>query len=390
MTKFSAADPAMKDKPLQIAVITTEYTPKSHADVIVSRWLEPRPTDPQYGWTTPTTHIASLFVAQKPEGRDLSVGKSLQFGVPIFDTIEGALTLGGEKLAIDAVFLIAEHGDYPENELQQKLYPRKEFFDQVLDVFARSGRKVPIFFDKHLSWNLASIQEMYDRIKTENLAVFGGSSSIWSPLKPDLDLPDQPDFGEVVAVYYNALESYLFHSLEYVQALVSKRPGGETGVAEIVAWKNEEVWAAMDRGEFSKPLLAASGYSVSEEAGQALEAFMTKRDLPVYAFQLRHNDGLKVTHLMQHDVVRKWFLAAKLKSSTQISATCQQTAGEEHFFPHFARFCRAIEDFILAGQPSAQMDRLYFTSLATALSMQALAQSGKPLPTPELKNIVYA
>ncbi len=379
----------MTSEPKRIAVITTEYTPKSHSDVIVSRWLEPRPTDSQYGWEHPSTHIASMFVAQKPEGRDLSVEKSKHYGVPLYGTIAEALTLGGNKLAVDAVFLIAEHGDYPENELQQKLYPRKEFFDQILEVFARSGRKVPIFFDKHLSWNPASIHAMYRRIKTDSLAFFGGSSTIWSPLEPALNLPENPDFEEVVAVYFNALESYLFHSLEYVQAQVALRPGGESGIAEIVAWKDEEVWAAMDRGEFSGTLLATSGFAVSEEAGRAMEEFIARRGLPVYAFQLRHRDGLKVTHLMQRDVVRKWFFASKLKSSEKIFATSVQTAGEEHFFPHFARFARAIENFILHGAPPYHLERLYITSLATAYSMQALAQAGTPLEPPDLKSVSY-
>ena len=30
----------------KVAVVTTLYRHHAHADVIVSRWLEPRPTDP--------------------------------------------------------------------------------------------------------------------------------------------------------------------------------------------------------------------------------------------------------------------------------------------------------------------------------------------------------
>ena len=66
-------------------------------------------------------------------------------------TIADALTLGTGKLAVDAVLLIAEHGDYPLNAKLQKLYPRGRYFREVLDVLRGSGRAVPVFIDKHLS-----------------------------------------------------------------------------------------------------------------------------------------------------------------------------------------------------------------------------------------------
>jgi len=37
--------------PLRIAVVSTFFHPKSHTDVVVSRWAEPRPIDREYGWT---------------------------------------------------------------------------------------------------------------------------------------------------------------------------------------------------------------------------------------------------------------------------------------------------------------------------------------------------
>ena len=49
----------------KVGVIATVYFPFSHADVIVSRWLEPMHTDAAHGWV-PRTRIASLYVAQVP------------------------------------------------------------------------------------------------------------------------------------------------------------------------------------------------------------------------------------------------------------------------------------------------------------------------------------
>ena len=47
----------------------------------------------------------------------------------------------GGKLDVDAVALIIEHGDYPLNEFGQVLYPRYEYFQEVVKVFEKSGQK---------------------------------------------------------------------------------------------------------------------------------------------------------------------------------------------------------------------------------------------------------
>ena len=70
-----------------------------------------------------------------------------------YPTIAEALTLGGEELAVDGVLIIGEHGEYPTNEKGQRLYPRYEHFMQIAEVYEKSGRGVPTFNDKHLSWN---------------------------------------------------------------------------------------------------------------------------------------------------------------------------------------------------------------------------------------------
>ena len=71
---------------------------------------------------------------------DLSRERAEEFGFTIYPTIAEALRCGGDKLAVDAVLIIGEHGNYPNNEIGQKQYPRYEFFKQVVDVFEKDGR----------------------------------------------------------------------------------------------------------------------------------------------------------------------------------------------------------------------------------------------------------
>ncbi len=55
----------------------------------------------------------------------------LHLDIPLYESIRAALTLGGEELAVDAVLLIGEHGDYPRSELGQEMLPQRYFFEQI-------------------------------------------------------------------------------------------------------------------------------------------------------------------------------------------------------------------------------------------------------------------
>ena len=153
----------------RIAALSTTYHVRSHSDNFITRFLE--------GWWINDTYhkppcdVASLFVEQE---HDADIGNRLarSWGIRKVPTIREALTLGGDKLDVDGVLLIGEHGNYPTNVKNQKLYPRYRFMDQVVSVFKHSRRAVPVFNDKHLSYDpkngscqIASVtQEVLPRI----------------------------------------------------------------------------------------------------------------------------------------------------------------------------------------------------------------------------------
>ena len=137
--------------PKRIAIVTTIWKYLSHAQHMGDRFLIGYPFNGR--WHKPDIKVVSLYVDQKPAG-DQSQERAKEFGFSVYPTISETLRCGGDKLAVDAVVIIGEHGDYAHNELGQILYPRHEFFKQCVEVFEKDGRAVPVYNDKHLSCNL--------------------------------------------------------------------------------------------------------------------------------------------------------------------------------------------------------------------------------------------
>src|SRR4051812_44366787 len=145
---------------LKVAAVFTEFTYRSHGHVILEDFLQPYYFNGQV--TDPGCDIVSFYGDQFPVGRDMAREAAKVYKIPLFPTIAEALCLGGKELAVDAVLSIGEHGTYPTNAKGQHEYPRKRFFDDIAAVFRRSGRAVPVFNDKHLSYRWDWAKAMYD------------------------------------------------------------------------------------------------------------------------------------------------------------------------------------------------------------------------------------
>jgi len=191
---------------------------------------------------------------------------------------------------------------------------------------------------------------------------------------------------EVVAIFFGGNEVYGYHSLEFVQAILETRAGGEAGIRRITAYQGDEVWRAMDRGEWSRDLMEAAiaapgkpftgDYRVNCRGARQGEA-------PA-AFVVEHADGLRVTHVNVEGHVSGWGAALRLPGDPTPHTTAPATAGPEAFHPHFAALSRVIEDSFLTGHAPFPIERTLLTTGATAAFMHALAQPGQPLDTPQL------
>ena len=207
----------------KLAAVVTVYRKYSHAQHIVDRLLD------GYGWDgvyhAPPSDLVSLYVDQVGAD-DLSRERAARHPqMRIYPTIHEALTQGGSTLAVDGVVLVGEHGNYPKNEKGQTKYPRHEFFEQIVEVFRANKRAVPVFNDKHLSWNWDWAHEMYQTARDFPFPLLAGSSLPVTWRLPSIEMPLGASIKEAVCVCYGGVDSYDFHGLETIQCMVERRKG---------------------------------------------------------------------------------------------------------------------------------------------------------------------
>ena len=83
-------------KPRPVAAVLTVYRHNSHADVLIGKILEGWKQD---GGAGPALKLVSMYVDQFPAD-DLARKLSRKYGVPIFDSIEKAVTVGGKTVEV--------------------------------------------------------------------------------------------------------------------------------------------------------------------------------------------------------------------------------------------------------------------------------------------------
>lgn len=364
---------------LKIAAIITEYRPNSHADVVVTKFLKGFPTDE--GLIAPRTQVVSMYVDQFPDN-DLSRGLSAAFNVPIYPSIVKALTLGGDQLAVDGVILIGEHGDYAWNEKAQHLYPRKYFMEQICGVFATSGRSVPIFNDKHLSYNWHDAKWMYDRAAQLKVPFMAGSSLPLGWRSPWLEHPLGTPIQEAVAIGFSGLDIYGFHTLETLQCMVERRGNGqggqgETGVDAVTCLEGQAVWDAAAAGLWSYDLAAAACAAIEKRPAGTMEEHCPNPAV----FLVEYRDGFRGAALMLSGYVEDLAYAARVNG--EILATEFYLApGPPH--AHFSYLSLNMEEMFVTGQPSYPVERTLLTTGILETALDSRYQGHVRLETPHL------
>lgn len=361
----------------RVAAIVTAWYPLSHADVICSRILEGyRPSGVRQ---EPRTRIVSIYTDQVAP-RDLSRAVAARHGIRIFPTVAEALRAGGGELAVDAVLLVGEHGEYPTNERGQKLYPRYELFSRIISELRAARRPVPVFSDKHLSWSWPHAKQMYDWARELRLPFMAGSSIPLTVRVPELELPLDSRMEHAVSASYGDLDAYGFHALETLQCMVERRTGGEKGIRAVEWIEGDAVWKWRDgAGRWSAPLLQAA-CAASPDAKPGRPEYNCKQ--PV-VFVLEYRDGFQAATYMLNGHLNGWVFGAALKDRAQPVACNFGPVKPGRALPHFDGLVDCIEQMFTTGKPVYPVERTLLTTGALAFLFESRVRKER-VATPEL------
>jgi hypothetical protein len=377
----------------KLAAITTVYRKMSHAQHVVDRYLE------GYGWNGthhhPEMDLIALYVDQVPRD-DLSRDRAARFpAMKIYPTIAEALTCGTGKLAVDGVVVVGEHGDYPKTPKGQVQYPRYRFFEEIVAVFRSSGRSVPMFNDKHLSWNWEWAKKMYDTSKEMGFAYMAGSSLPVTWRIPSVEFPDGARVSEALCVCYGGVDSYDFHGLETIQGMVERRKGGETGVKWIQAYRGDKFWDACRDNVWPRELMNAAlcrSHTLTPARAGFNDIFpsldeMRKLVRDPVAYRYEHNDGLKCTMMLMGGLVRDFNFAASLEGSSKPFSTqmyLPMPDGRTTLADFFNPLSNNMEKMFLSGKPTIPIERTLLTTGLTAAGVDSLYAGQVRIETPHL------
>lgn len=364
----------------RLAVVTTVFRPLSHADVILSRWFDARSSDANWGWRGSRCDIATFFAAQTPDN-DMARDWCEKYGVRQTASIREALTQGGENLAVDGVLLIAEHGDYPWNEKRQKLYPRREFFDEVVAVFRASGRAVPMFFDKHLSWNCDEALAMAATLGELEIPFLSGSSLPHVGFRPVLPMPDAATSETLLSLFPGGAESYGYHSIE-IALRVRAALGRASEPTRVTLWRGEAVWQQLENNAQWHGLTAAILPMTTRfddiSAARAAERKEIESLEDELLFRIEFADETTSLHLRLADGSGEFGSALARNDGTVW--TGRVAAGDAaSFYAHFATQNALIEELMWSGQSSVPLQRSLCSTLLINRVMDALQTPGLPL-----------
>jgi hypothetical protein len=367
--------------PKRLAAILTEYRKLSHADVVVGKYLEGYNHDDQPPY--PQSKIVSMFTEQAPQN-DMSRERAARYGVPVFRTVRDALTLGSGRVAVDGVLLIGEHGEYPLNDKGQKLYPRYEMFLKITDVFRETGQTAPVFNDKHLSWNWYQARRMVEISRELGFPLMAGSSVPVAFRVPAIDTPYGEPQKHAVVVSFGGLESYGYHGLEAMQALVERRRGGETGVEAVQCLEDEACWRFLDGSGWARRLFdRALTHSESRKPGEIRQ--LVKRPA---VFIVNYNDGLTGAVFQMPGLVEEWLAAVDVEGRAEpVSMLLKlQRFGQRH---HFGCLIKNIEKMFATGEPPYPVERTMLTSGILDFALDSRLAGHRRVGTPELARVRY-
>jgi hypothetical protein len=220
----------VQKRPRIACLVTFWGTPGSHADWIITKLMD------GYWWQgshTPSRgDVVSVYIHQfdtSELGQKICKSK----GIPIFNTVGEAVTLGGQELAVDGVVIVGEHGIIQPILKGTGFCLAGGYISRFIRVFEKSNRSVPVFNDKHLSYNWDDAKWMFDKSRELGFPLTEAPQYHSTSASRDRATCRTPIKNSIVVAVLQMREPY-FIVLMYSRPSQTVARGGETG-CEICA-----------------------------------------------------------------------------------------------------------------------------------------------------------
>jgi hypothetical protein len=240
---------------------------------------------------------------------------------------------------------------------------------------------VPVFNDKHLAYDFADAQWMWDRAQQLNIPLMAGSCLPLAWRNPWLEYPKGTAIQEALAVGYGGIEAYGYHTIETLLCMIERRAGGETGVVSVQCLEGDDVWKARDKGLWSQALAEAACAPIQNKPTGPMEEHADKPAV----FLMEHRDGLKSAVLMLNGYLHDWAFAARVDNQIQGTEFFLQPDGPGASFGYL---CRNIQNFFKTGTAPYPPERTLLSTGLIDAAMKSRYQNHQRLETPYL-DIAY-
>jgi hypothetical protein len=125
-------------------------------------------------------------------------------------------------------------------------------------AFRATGKSVPIFNDKHLSYNWHKAKRMVEISRELKFPLMAGSSIPVAYRPEAIDLEWGAKVRHAVSIFYADPDAYGFHNLERLQCMVERRRGGESGIEAVQYIEKDDMWNWVAQTPWAEKLLNAA------------------------------------------------------------------------------------------------------------------------------------
>jgi hypothetical protein len=212
--------------------------------------------------------------------------------------------------------------------------------------------------------------------------MLAGSSVPVTYRRPDLQPKAGTPWRSALALGYGHFEVYGFHTLEALQVMTERRPGGETGVKAVQCLEGKAVWDAAADGRWDRSLLETAAALTPGYKGGKFEEI----DTEPLVYLVEYRDGLKAAAYLSGKHVREFAFAGRAAGRDEPLACWYDLPKPQR--DHFSFLVQHAARLLVEGKADYPVERTLLTGGMLDLLIQSKSGNHQRLETPEL-NISY-